>query len=147
MTVNVFQELSFLSLQADQDSVCKGEPVTIYGQVEGGNGGPYEVSFDDQIVSFPYEFYPQNSGWHYLRLKDACETPAARDSIYIHVWSAPQNNFISNKVAGCPTLNIQFTEINIDPEKPISGNLEMADLLMGSKLIICMKTPAGMMSA
>jgi len=43
----------------------------------------------DQIVSFPYEFYPQNSGWHYLRLKDACETPAARDSIYIHVWSAP----------------------------------------------------------
>lgn len=117
MTVNVFQELSFLSLQADQDSVCKGESVTIYGQVEGGNGGPYEVSFDDQIVSFPYEFYPQNSGWHYLRLKDACETPAARDSIYIHVWSAPQNNFISNKVAGCPTLNIQFTEINIDTGK------------------------------
>lgn len=117
MTVNVFPELSFLSLQADQDSVCKGESVTIYGQVEGGNGGPYEVSFDDQIVGFPYEFYPQNSGWHYLRLADACETPAARDSIYIHVWPAPQNNFISNKVAGCPTLNVQFTEINPDTGK------------------------------
>jgi len=117
MTVNVFPELSFLSLQADQDSVCKGESVTIYGQVEGGNGAPYEVSFDDQIISFPYEFYPQNSGWHYLRLADACETPAARDSIYIHVWPAPQNNFISNKVAGCPTLNVQFTEINPDTGK------------------------------
>lgn len=133
MTVFVNPPLNILSLQTDQPAVCKGESVTVYAQVEGGNGGPYEVLFDDNVHTFPYEFTPQTSGWHHLRLSDACETPSVYDSIYIEVYDLPLNNFVSDKVGGCPPLVVQFNELNPNDGKSYFWNFGDAGFSYGQQ--------------
>ncbi|MEA1872976.1 MAG: PKD domain-containing protein [Bacteroidota bacterium] len=112
-TVNVHPSLSLDVIYPDQDSICPGESITLYTGVSGGNGGPYQLFYNEtQIIPSPATIYPPESGWITVTASDACQTPSVTDSVYIHVWETPQNNFISDIVGGCPPLKVHFNEIN-----------------------------------
>jgi large repetitive protein len=110
-TVFVYPELNITSCYVDQDTICKGDPVKLYTEVTGGNGGPYQIYLDgNSIIPSPYTFYPSESGYYRVKVNDMCSTPALRDSIYIHVWPLPKNNFTSDEIEGCSPLTVSFSE-------------------------------------
>jgi gliding motility-associated-like protein len=112
-TVNVHPPLSLDVIYPDQDSICPGESIALYTGVSGGNGGPYQLFYNEtQIIPSPATIFPQESGWVTVTASDACQTPNVTDSVYIHVWETPQNNFTSDIVGGCPPLKVHFNEIN-----------------------------------
>ncbi|MFP4663202.1 MAG: PKD domain-containing protein [Bacteroidales bacterium] len=112
-TVYVYPELNIGSFYADVDTICEGEPVRLFTEMTGGNGGPYNIYLNgEQIIPSPATVYPTESGYYNIRVTDGCTTPAVRDSVYIHVWPTPANNFVSDVVAGCPPLTVNFTETN-----------------------------------
>ncbi|MFO7789854.1 MAG: PKD domain-containing protein, partial [Bacteroidales bacterium] len=114
-TIFVYPELNIASCYTDEDTVCAGEPVKLYTEVTGGNGGPYQIYLNgDDVIPSPYTFYPSESGYYNVRVTDMCSTPAVKDSVYIHVWPLPRNNFIADVVEGCPPLKVNFTEITAD---------------------------------
>ncbi|MDA3820694.1 MAG: PKD domain-containing protein, partial [Candidatus Delongbacteria bacterium] len=108
-TVFVYPELNIVSCHVDQDTICVGDPVKLYTDVNGGNGGPYQVYLNrNNIIPSPYTFYPTESGYYHVKVNDMCSTPAVRDSVYIHVWPLPQNNFTADVVEGCSPLTVHF---------------------------------------
>jgi gliding motility-associated-like protein len=112
-TVFVMPYLEIQSVYVDDDTICEGESVSLFTEVTGGNGGPYQIYLNgDNIIPSPATIYPDESGYYTVRVEDACTTPAVKDSVYIHVWPTPPNNFVSDVVAGCPPLTVNFTESN-----------------------------------
>ncbi len=110
-TVFLYPELNIVSTHVDHDSICKGDPVNIYTDVTGGNGGPYRIVLNgDNIIPSPYRFYPTESGYYRIRVNDMCSTPAVKDSVYIHVWPLPKNSFTADRVEGCSPLTVHFSE-------------------------------------
>ncbi|MFO7790510.1 MAG: PKD domain-containing protein, partial [Bacteroidales bacterium] len=113
ITVNVLPPLSIEHVHANKDSVCQNAPVTVHVDAEGGNGGPYTITLQNgDIVPSQFTLNPEESQWWYLTLSDECGTPTVTDSIYIPVWELPPNDFVSDKIEGCPPLKVQFSEIN-----------------------------------
>lgn len=113
VTVNVYPDLRFIELYSNQDSVCPGEPITIYADVTGGNGGPYELTTNEgEVVPSPFTVYPEESDTLILALTDGCTTPAVYDSITWHVWDTPPNNFVADHTHDCPPSVFNFTELN-----------------------------------
>ncbi|MFP4662792.1 MAG: choice-of-anchor L domain-containing protein [Bacteroidales bacterium] len=115
MTVNVNPPLTINNVEANQDTVCQNDPITVYVDAEGGNGGPYTLTLQNgDIVPSEFTLHPEESQWWYLTLTDDCGTPAVQDSLFIPVWELPPNNFTSDIVEGCPPLQVQFNELNPD---------------------------------
>jgi gliding motility-associated-like protein len=113
MTVNVHPPLSIDHVNANKDTVCENSPITVYVEGSGGNGGPYTMSLQNgEIVPSEFILVPEESQWWYLTLRDECGTPPVTDSIFIPVWETPPNDFVSDKIKGCPPLLIQFSELN-----------------------------------
>ncbi len=113
ITVNVYPELEISSYYAINDSVCKGESTQLEFEINGGNGGPYEVVLNDNnIITSPYTVSPSYSRWYIIRANDACETPEVIDSVYITVLDLPENNFLSDKYAACPPASFNFNALN-----------------------------------
>ncbi len=117
--VNVYPELQILNFYAQNDSVCRGESTKLEFELSGGNGGPYEVTLNgNNIITSPYYFTPSYSGWYKIKVKDACETPAIYDSLYITVLDLPSNNFVSDINADCPPASVTFNAL--DPNEDYS---------------------------
>ncbi|MGM0649650.1 MAG: PKD domain-containing protein, partial [Bacteroidota bacterium] len=111
--INVYPDLVIESVTKNRDSVCPGEPVKIEVDVSGGNGGPYSLTLQNgDVVPSPFTVYPQETTNYIITLDDACGTPSATDSIEIHVMPKPPNNFVANRVEGCPPFVVEFTELN-----------------------------------
>ncbi|MEA3447219.1 MAG: gliding motility-associated C-terminal domain-containing protein [Bacteroidota bacterium] len=112
MTVNVYPELNILNFYTANDSVCKGESTMLEFEISGGNGGPYEVVLNgNNIITSPHTFTPSYSGWYEIKVRDACETPAVYDSLYITVLDLPANNFVSDIHAACPPATVKFNAL------------------------------------
>jgi PKD repeat protein len=117
VTVSVYPPLEISSYYAQSDSICLGESTSLNFEVSGGNGGPYEVMFNQQnIVTSPVNHAPTYSGWHSIRVTDGCGTPAVEDSIYIEVLDLPANNFVSDIMGACPPAVVSFREIHENEE-------------------------------
>lgn len=113
ITVNVNPELKMSELSSDNEEICMGESVTIFMDMEGGNGGPYKITFEDiGTVNIPYAFYPAKSGYYKFTLSDGCGTPSVLDSIYIKVKSLPEVSFVASHTSSCPFGEISFSEVN-----------------------------------
>ncbi len=100
-----------ISIYSDIDSICGGEPVTIYGDISGGNGGPYTVLMNDGTQGeLPLVVYPDITGLIIASVYDACELDNVSDSVFITVLPQPPVNFTSDVVEGCEPLTVKFNE-------------------------------------
>jgi gliding motility-associated-like protein len=114
-TVNVYPELLINSMVISADSVCKEEGVTVDIDIEGGNGGPYQITFDgNQIVSSPFTFYPTSSDTFTVKIQDQCSTPAVETSFDIVVMPDPPVGFTVDKHQACPPELFSFNEFSED---------------------------------
>lgn len=113
--VNVYPDLNIHVAYPNQDSVCPGQPVTIIVDVNGGNGGPYQLHLQDgQVVSSPFTVYPEESGPIIITAGDMCGTPSVTDTVDLFVYELPPNNFVADHTHDCPPAVFHFNETNED---------------------------------
>ncbi len=113
--VNVYPDLEIEHVSTSYDSICPNNPAIVEVDVSGGNGGPYSLTLQDgQIVPAPFTVYPSETTNYIITLNDACGSPSVQDSIEIIVMPKPGNSFTSDKVEGCPPLNVKFNEVSED---------------------------------
>ncbi|MDL2262115.1 PKD domain-containing protein [Bacteroidales bacterium OttesenSCG-928-I21] len=111
VTVDLNPDLEIVSVLTNTDLICPGDPATIYVDVRGGNGGPYMMRLQTgEIVGSPFTVNPMETTTYYIELSDGCGTPKVMDSITINVRPSPLSNFQTDKLYGCPPLEITFTE-------------------------------------
>ncbi len=115
-TVSVHPEISINSYTLSEDSICPGESVTVDLEIEGGNGGPYQIVNQNtgQVVPSPFTIYPGFSQTYTLRVTDACSTPAAEVSFDITVMPEPPIGFTVDKRRSCPPGTFYFNEFSPD---------------------------------
>lgn len=122
ITVYVMPEITIENFTYSDDELCLGEYSTINFIPIGGNGGPYQVEFEGLVVSLPYSFYPQETGWYSYTLRDLCSTPPVTDSIYITV---NQNSIYSNLFAEYKVFPNPVKEIIYFENIPKKTNYEV----------------------
>jgi gliding motility-associated-like protein len=113
-TVNVYPSLTLLSLTVDKDSICEGEGININLDVEGGNGGPYQILLlnTSQIVASPFTIYPMETTTYTIQIKDQCSTPAVEASFDIVVMPDPPIGFNVDYRESCPPGIFSFVEFS-----------------------------------
>lgn len=90
-TVTVHPDIEILSTESSADEICSGEFVSLTLDIQGGNGGPYEIQFaDSDLIDLPYEYSPTETGWYVFNVIDGCGSPSEEDSIYVSVLPSPQ---------------------------------------------------------
>ena len=115
VTVNVYPPLEILYISAAADTVCQGEAVRVEIDIEGGNGGPYTLHFEESyVINTPHVFTPQHSDYYTYTLTDLCGTPQQEDSIYITVMPLPENSYYADRTRSCPPATFYFTEDSED---------------------------------
>jgi len=123
VTVNVYPDLVIENVSTSYDSVCPGDPAIIEVDAGGGNGGPYTLTLQNgNVVPSPFTVYPEETTNYIITLHDACGSPVAKDSIEIIVMPKPPNNFVADKMEGCPPLAVKFTELNPNDNYSYSWN-------------------------
>lgn len=115
-TINVYPELNITSVVTSADSICPGEPLQVEVEVEGGNGGPYEMRLlnTNQIVASEFTIYPDHTDTYTLRLNDACSTPAVEAEFDVTVMPLPPAAFTVDKHESCPPGTFRFNEFSPD---------------------------------
>jgi gliding motility-associated-like protein len=115
VTVKVYPDLMIENVTTSYDSICPGDPAIVDVDVSGGNGGPYYMTLQTgDVVPSPFTVYPEETTMYYITLHDECGSPTVTDSIEIIVMPEPENNFVSDRVEGCPPLAVSFNELNED---------------------------------
>ncbi len=113
--VIVNPDLEIISVFTSNDTICPGDPAIIHVDAEGGNGGPYHMTLqDDIVVPSPFTVHPDTTTLYYITLADMCGTPTVMDSILINVREVPGNLFTVEDVDGCPPFAAYFTETTPD---------------------------------
>ncbi|PKP22178.1 MAG: hypothetical protein CVU05_04980 [Bacteroidetes bacterium HGW-Bacteroidetes-21] len=107
-TVSIHDSLH-LNISLDDYYICKGEAVTINGTYSGGNGGPYTIRLNGDIVSLPYDYMPAQSQTLTVCINDMCTTPQVCDDAHITVNELPIAAFLPDITEGCQPLSVQFT--------------------------------------
>lgn len=108
LTVFVDAQLA-LSIIANTDTVCPGNPVVITGNITGGGGSPYTVFLNDTLEShFSVTFNPLTNGFVSITVWDACDFAFVSDSIFLHTFELPSAAFDSDIKSGCQPLTVQF---------------------------------------
>lgn len=115
-TVNVYPEITINSVVLSADSICAGDPVEVEIDIQGGNGGPYQImnTTTNQIVPSPFTMYPTMSETFELKVTDPCTTPAAYVSFDITVMPDPEIGFNVDKRSSCPPGVFYFNEFSLD---------------------------------
>ena len=110
VTVYVSPEI-VVTLIANTDSICPGEPVMLTPIITGGVGPPYMIlNQDGQVVTPPIYVYPAVTGNYSVYVEDACGTHDT-GSVLIHVMPLPLGDFMADTLAGCQPLTVHFNEV------------------------------------
>jgi len=103
-----------VSLIANTDSVCPGEPVVLTPVITGGVGPPYMIiNQDGTVVTPPIYVYPETSGYYSIYVEDACGTHDT-GYVYIHVYPLPPAGALADSLAGCQPFTVHFNEVYPD---------------------------------
>jgi len=115
-TVNVYPEISIAEFLISEDSICKGDPLKVELDIEGGNGGPYQIVNlnTGQVHASPFTIYPQQTQTYTLLITDACSTPAVEVSFDVTVMPDPPIGFTVDKRRACPPGTFYFNEFSPD---------------------------------
>ena len=111
IVIDLFPPIS-LQLTTLEDSICKGESTTIFANIQGGTGGPYEVKFKEGANSVllppPYEVWPDKTTLYQIWVDDFCGSQTGYQAVTIHVFDEPEIEIASDIVQGCRPLTINF---------------------------------------
>ena len=115
ITVNVNPVIDITNINSNRADICVGESIDIEMEMEGGNGGPYTITFIDHgIVNMPFTYSPPESGYYAFEVSDDCGSPTDMDSIYVEVHPLPQVAFYADHTTSCPPGIFHFTETTPD---------------------------------
>ncbi len=105
--VDIYKPLE-IDVISSQSSICPGDIVLLNVTFKNGGGPPYMI-YDQQgnVLVPPLYATPQNSGYIFLYVKDACNV-LVHDSVFIIVNPIPIVTFVSDKVEGCEPLLVTF---------------------------------------
>lgn len=101
-----------------KDSVCLGQPVNLTATLSGGLTTSYNFvwSADNNpwtSNSNPVKHTPGDNITYKATLTDNC-SPAAADSLYVHVLPLPIAGFTASDTAGCPPMKLSLNDISTD---------------------------------
>ncbi|HBF88722.1 MAG TPA: hypothetical protein DDX39_08785 [Bacteroidales bacterium] len=114
----LYPELSF-SVTPSETSFCPGSEIQFDMETAGGSGGPYWCNLlNDNVIFISGQTYiPQGADTilHYVfSLQDYCTTPTAYDTVTLHLYETPPNNFTPDVSSGCQPLTVNFIESSSD---------------------------------
>jgi len=112
-TVFVYPPLA-ITIYPD-DTICAGDPATIYATYSGGMGEPYTLTLinSSTVIQTPYTVYPPITTTYTVCIDDNCPTPQACDDLEIVVMPDPPVDFLADIYEGCEPLTVHFDEINL----------------------------------
>ncbi|MBN2683245.1 MAG: PKD domain-containing protein [Bacteroidales bacterium] len=111
VNINVHDSL-ILKLYTQDNIICEGQPAVIHSFFDGGNGGPYILTENGEVVVMPYIVYPTGTSTFTFQLNDMCTTPAVLDSIKIEVIKKPEISFNWDNPAGCEPHHVSFNGLS-----------------------------------
>lgn len=118
ITVNMYPPI--LTTPSASDTVCPGYPGNIGVTPNGGYGGFYSYVWSDSdgtpVGSQNFiDVTPNESPeTYYVVVTDACETPAAVDSVTVYWYDVPQPLLSADVTSGCYPVDVNFTN-DTDP--------------------------------
>jgi gliding motility-associated-like protein len=75
-------------------NTCPDAAVTLIANANGGDGGPYSYSWRNSILdTSSIIVFPHASAYFPVTVRDQCGSAAVRDSVLIHVFTAPHADF------------------------------------------------------
>lgn len=88
--------------------ICGGDSALLSAVVTGGNGGPYQYSWNDQSISGQTALvYPINDSMFVVTASDGC-SPDVIDSVSIRVNPLPQVDLTPQQISGCTPVEVLF---------------------------------------
>ena len=96
------------------DSICPFDSLDLSVTAFGGNGGPYNYSWTNQLgVQLSNQttanVSPINSNTYYfVTVSDNCETPENNDSVLVSLYDLPNVVFSSDTSSGCWPVEVLF---------------------------------------
>lgn len=113
VVVNLLPPLSVTAL-TDQ-SICPGDQASISALAQGGNGGPYNYSWDNGLGNGQLQnVSPLNQTSYIVTATDNCESTPITDTVTISMNPVPQVQFSAGPVYGCSPVIPTFTN-DTDP--------------------------------
>ncbi|MBU0489285.1 MAG: gliding motility-associated C-terminal domain-containing protein [Bacteroidetes bacterium] len=110
--VIVTPELIF-SMNSHRDSICIGDSLIISADITGGGGPPYTVFLSNgDNGEVPFTVFPPNTMYYSATVTDTCGFYTAHDSIFVTVMPLPFVDFTSDRINGCPPLEVQYSDLN-----------------------------------
>lgn len=118
ITVNMYPPI--LTTPSDPDTVCPGFQGVVGVTPNGGYGGFYTYVWSDNngtalgtqnMISVTPDESPET---YYVVVTDACETPAAIDSVTVYWYPVPEPLISADITEGCYPIEVYFTN-DTDP--------------------------------
>lgn len=91
------------------DTICAGDFASVFVNVSGGNGGPYQYNWNTGSTDNYLHVSPLTSQMYTVQITDNCGTPAVTDQVMVIVNPKPNAAFAPFPVEGCPDLSVNFT--------------------------------------
>lgn len=99
-----------LALASGPDTICAGNFATLLAFCSGGNGGPYNFSWDNGASGALITIAPSVSSIYTVTVSDGCGSPPITASVPVIVRPNPVVNFIPNPAMGCQPLEVNFKD-------------------------------------
>ena len=111
ITVNVNPKLT--ASISGPNHICMGESATLTLQVNGGVG-PYTYLWDNNLgtQAGPFIVTPTTTTTYMVTVNDACNSAPAVNFIEINVHDIPVAGLSADKLSGCGSLEVNFTDQN-----------------------------------
>jgi len=111
---NVFMNQALSVIALSDQSICEGDDASLSALASGGNGGPYNYTWDQGLPAGQNQTVtPGFTTVYTVSATDGCETPAATASVTITVNTIPNIGFSADNLNGCYPVDVNFTEQNV----------------------------------
>ncbi len=94
---------------ATSDTICAGDFASVFVNTSGGNGGPYQYSWNTGSTDNYLHVNPTSTQTYTVQVTDNCGTPAVSNQVLVYVNPKPNAAFAPFPVEGCPDLSVNFT--------------------------------------
>ena len=110
-----------LSVTASSDaSICPGDSVQLSASGSGGIGSGYSYSWSNGMSGSSITVSPSSTTEYVVTLEDACETPAATDTVEVTIDPLPDVQIGGQDLKGCKPVNASL--VNATPDSMVGGS-------------------------
>lgn len=116
------------------DSICPGATTTLSASANGGIGSGYTYDWSNGMSGSSITVATASEQDYVVTLEDACETPAAKDTVTVSMNPLPDVQISGQNLEGCSPL--QATLVNATPDSLVGTDC-VWDLGDGEEAISC----------